>query len=135
MRLLLAILLLASSSLGVQAGETKNDFSPTNQELMLKVAQLEYVVARLESRINDLESGKRQNVAMHPSAVPLKAVPPMNSPAEIDIPSSSLGFSAGAFSSPSVSPYIDSKGRTIHTGPRGGQYYINKNGNKTYIRR
>ncbi|HAQ02375.1 hypothetical protein A2467_02280 [Candidatus Nomurabacteria bacterium RIFOXYC2_FULL_36_8] len=26
-------------------------------------------------------------------------------------------------------------GRTIHTGSRGGQYYINKNGNKTYIKR
>lgn len=26
-------------------------------------------------------------------------------------------------------------GRTIHTGPRGGKYYINKNGNKTYIKR
>ncbi|HET6558051.1 MAG TPA: hypothetical protein VFG54_12100 [Prolixibacteraceae bacterium] len=25
-------------------------------------------------------------------------------------------------------------GRTIHTGPRGGKYYINKNGNKTYIK-
>lgn len=25
--------------------------------------------------------------------------------------------------------------RTIQTGPRGGQYYINKNGNKTYIKR
>jgi hypothetical protein len=24
-------------------------------------------------------------------------------------------------------------GRTIYTGPRGGQYYINSNGNKTYI--
>ncbi len=24
-------------------------------------------------------------------------------------------------------------GRTIHTGPRGGQYYINSNGNKTYV--
>ena len=24
--------------------------------------------------------------------------------------------------------------RTIMTGPRGGQYYINKNGNKTYIK-
>lgn len=24
-------------------------------------------------------------------------------------------------------------GRTIHTGSRGGQYYINKNGNKTYV--
>lgn len=24
-------------------------------------------------------------------------------------------------------------GRTIYTGPRGGQYYINSNGNKTYV--
>lgn len=24
--------------------------------------------------------------------------------------------------------------RTIHTGPRGGKYYINKNGNKTYLK-
>lgn len=26
-------------------------------------------------------------------------------------------------------------GATIYTGPRGGKYYINKNGNKTYIKR
>lgn len=26
-------------------------------------------------------------------------------------------------------------GKVIHTGPRGGQYYINSNGNKTYIKR
>ena len=25
--------------------------------------------------------------------------------------------------------------KTIQTGPRGGQYYINKNGNKTYVKR
>lgn len=25
--------------------------------------------------------------------------------------------------------------KTIHTGPRGGRYYINKNGNKTYVPR
>jgi len=24
-------------------------------------------------------------------------------------------------------------GKTIHTGPKGGQYYINNNGNKTYV--
>ncbi len=24
-------------------------------------------------------------------------------------------------------------GNTIHTGPKGGQYYINSNGNKTYV--
>ena len=28
-----------------------------------------------------------------------------------------------------------SGGREIHTGPRGGQYYINSNGKKTYIKR
>ncbi len=28
-----------------------------------------------------------------------------------------------------------STGRTIYEGPRGGQYYINSNGNKTYIRK
>lgn len=25
------------------------------------------------------------------------------------------------------------QGQTIHTGPRGGQYYINENGRKTYV--
>jgi colicin import membrane protein len=29
----------------------------------------------------------------------------------------------------------DDKGRTIYEGPRGGRYYINANGNKTYIQK
>lgn len=29
--------------------------------------------------------------------------------------------------------YNYGSGHTIHTGPRGGQYYINENGNKTYV--
>ncbi len=29
----------------------------------------------------------------------------------------------------------DNSNRTIHTGPRGGKYYINKNGKKTYIKK
>lgn len=29
----------------------------------------------------------------------------------------------------------DDKNRTIYEGPRGGRYYINKNGNKTYIKK
>lgn len=29
--------------------------------------------------------------------------------------------------------YNYGQGKTIYTGPRGGQYYINKNGNKTYV--
>ena len=38
-------------------------------------------------------------------------------------------------SSGSSSGSSTGSGRTIQTGPRGGQYYINKNGNKTYIKR
>lgn len=30
--------------------------------------------------------------------------------------------------------YTPSSGSTIHTGPRGGRYYINSNGNKTYLK-
>lgn len=33
-----------------------------------------------------------------------------------------------AYSTPSYS-----SDQTIHTGPRGGQYYINSNGNKSYV--
>jgi hypothetical protein len=29
--------------------------------------------------------------------------------------------------------YDYGQGRTIYTGPRGGQYYINSHGNKTYV--
>ena len=28
----------------------------------------------------------------------------------------------------------DDKGRTIYEGPKGGQYYINSNGNKSYLK-
>ncbi len=36
--------------------------------------------------------------------------------------------------SDSYSPYY-SGGRAIHTGPRGGRYYYNSSGNKTYVRK
>jgi regulator of replication initiation timing len=32
-------------------------------------------------------------------------------------------------------PKSSGSGRVIHTGPRGGKYYINSKGNKTYIKR
>lgn len=33
----------------------------------------------------------------------------------------------------SIGAYNYGSGRSIHTGSRGGQYYINSNGNKTYV--
>lgn len=39
---------------------------------------------------------------------------------------------SNSFSTPS---YSNSSGKTIYTGPKRGQYYINSNGNKTYIKK
>lgn len=33
----------------------------------------------------------------------------------------------------SIEAYNYGSGQTIYTGPQGGQYYINSNGNKTYV--
>ena len=42
----------------------------------------------------------------------------------------STGSRARDYSSPA---YNYGSGHTIHTGSRGGQYYFNSNGNKTYV--
>ena len=42
----------------------------------------------------------------------------------------SNGYRAKDYSSES---YNYGSGRVIHTGPNGGQYYYNSNGNKTYV--
>lgn len=44
-------------------------------------------------------------------------------------------YSSPTYSSPSYSNPSSSSSRTIQTGPRGGKYYINSNGNKTYIKK
>tara|TARA_R110002111_G_scaffold262735_1_gene340534 strand:- start:1221 stop:1901 length:681 start_codon:yes stop_codon:yes gene_type:complete len=44
-------------------------------------------------------------------------------------------YSSPTYSSPSYSVPSTSSSRTIQTGPRGGKYYINSNGNKTYVKK
>ncbi|MDX8554654.1 HNH endonuclease [Tenacibaculum sp. 1B UA] len=44
-------------------------------------------------------------------------------------------YSSPTYSSPSYSIPSSSSSRTIQTGPRGGKYYINSNGNKTYVKK
>lgn len=46
-------------------------------------------------------------------------------------------ISSSSTTSPRSSGYrsTPSSGAPIHTGPRGGKYYINSNGNKTYIKK
>lgn len=45
-----------------------------------------------------------------------------------DYGDTSYGFGGGTYNS------SDSGSKTIHTGPRGGRYYYNSSGNKTYVR-
>ncbi|MEP6645801.1 MAG: hypothetical protein ABJC12_01830 [Saprospiraceae bacterium] len=47
--------------------------------------------------------------------------------------SPSYNYTAPTYYTPST--YDTYSTKTIYTGPQGGQYYINSNGNKTYIRR
>ena len=53
----------------------------------------------------------------------------------LEIDPSSVVRRQTTIESPSYNSSYSSPSRTIHTGPRGGRYYINKNGNKTYIKR
>lgn len=54
---------------------------------------------------------------------------------------STPSYTTPTYSVPTYTPsyssynYASSSSRTIHTGPRGGRYYINSNGNKTYVKR
>lgn len=46
--------------------------------------------------------------------------------------STSTYKSSNSYSAPS---YSSGSSKTIQTGPKGGQYYINSNGNKTYVKK
>lgn len=43
-------------------------------------------------------------------------------------------YSTPTYSTPSYSTPSYSGSQTLYTGPRGGTYYINSNGNKSYVR-
>ena len=55
-----------------------------------------------------------------------------NPNAIVDMASDEEGNSFGDISN-IISEEESKNGKKVYTGPRGGRYYINKNGNKTYI--
>lgn len=56
------------------------------------------------------------------------STPSSYSSSSYSTPTYSSTYTPSTYSTPSYS-----SGNTIYTGPRGGQYYINSNGNKTYV--
>ena len=72
----------------------------------------------------ELHKTKTANERKYNSTKTINSYPTYNS--------NSTYNNSNLFSSPS---YNNNSGRTIHTGARGGQYYINSNGNKTYIKK
>nr|WP_314896933.1 hypothetical protein [uncultured Flavobacterium sp.] len=53
---------------------------------------------------------------------------PTYSSSSYSAPTYNSSYSSTSYSTPSYS-----SSQTIYTGPRGGTYYINSNGNKTYV--
>lgn len=95
-----------------------------------------YVKVRFNNQIGYISSVSFENT---PNAKIL------NDLIKVKTNSQSLSEDESVDISPSSGTYIksnlynnsreSSSGKTIHTGPRDGRYYINSNGNKTYIKR
>jgi hypothetical protein len=123
-KMLLALLLLT----GCATANTSSDEQPVNA-LFEPMGSFAYYYARPDSTINEAGS--------LPAGQPIQIIGRRGRWYRSQYPNQrsyyflvgSLAASAGFNSS----PYNGS--RTIQTGPRGGHYYINKNGNKTYIPR
>jgi hypothetical protein len=69
--------------------------------------------------------------------LPLEKPMAESSPAKIGAPAGTSNYNPPANTSPAPTSGSGNTGgyQTIHIGPRGGQYYINSNGNKTYKKR
>jgi colicin import membrane protein len=66
-----------------------------------------------------------------PAAAPTAATKSVKAPKTKAAPAAALAATA---KTADKAIGTDAKGRTIYQGPRGGKYYINKNGNKEYVK-
>ena len=87
-----------------------------------KILQLESVIEKIKIVLNN-NSSSTINIVSQQSNITTDV---QKSPKQEIKQSSSLGGQDG------LTPKT---GGTIYEGPRGGRYYINKNGNKTYIKK
>ena len=85
----------------------------------------------MQGKINiiDLEKAKKA-IENESIEVDYKKIKDNNFSLNYNTYTGSTGSRARDYSS---SAYNYGSGHTIHTGSRGGQYYINSNGNKTYV--
>ncbi|SDW80611.1 PBCV-specific basic adaptor domain-containing protein [Hydrobacter penzbergensis] len=85
------------------------------------------------------EADKAQQAAAVKKMAPVAAKPitPAPATAKPAVPAPAPKVAAPAPTAKTADKVVgtDAKGRTIYEGPRGGHYYINKNGNKEYVKK
>ncbi|MEM1336883.1 MAG: hypothetical protein AAGF96_03990 [Bacteroidota bacterium] len=108
----------------VELENQKKKFETEIKNLKDSINEIDLKIAQLKSKINSSTSAKTKEIERKPT----------NSPT-----SNSSSYRSSIKSNKSRSSSYNTKkyrsSRTYYRGPRGGCYYINSNGNKTYVAR
>ena len=123
MRGVITLLLLISSF--ACFSQSKKDLQEDVKILQVQVQTLQNAVENLKSKIESLEN----------ELANLKRQPSSNTMSQSTQQSLYNNSNASRPDTTQKNGLTPKTGAPIYTGPRGCQYYINKNGNKTYIKR
>lgn len=127
--------------LKVELSESKNKYDSLlkefyNQQIMLmsKIATLESTIGKIKLVIGsvDVVVAKNLSTPEYNNSPNSSATNPTNINAVEKPQSINTGTISVQGKGDGLTP---TTGATIYSGPRGGRYYINKNGNKVYIKK
>ena len=111
--------------------EDLKDGKTTADELYAKATRLaHYFQEDYNSFVTILDDTKVRERDTLVGGIPYALKDNFSTSGNVNTYTGSVGTRAKDYSS---GAYNYGGGSTIYTGPRGGQYYINSNGNKTYV--
>ena len=127
--------------LKVELSESKNKYDSLlkefyNQQMMLmsKIATLESTIGKIKLVIGSVDVMEAKNLSTpeynnspNSSATNATIISTVEKPQPVNTGTISVKGKGDGLT--------PTTGATIYSGPRGGRYYINKNGNKVYIKK
>lgn len=126
--------------------QSKKDLNSQVQYLREAVESLRIEVGVLKEKLaqSNAAAASMENEISYLRNIPsLNSSPQTNQPLNYNSYNSTTRDSVNNKAAPANSVYSNGRGdgltpttgATIYTGPRGGHYYINSHGNKTYVRK
>lgn len=137
------IIIISLLSLNVSNAQSKSDLKKEISSLKMEIKKLNLYISDLEREIDSLQNRKNSTgeiIASDTTAVKLYQCKATTSSGKRCSRTAKPGTDycwqhQAAKSKVQKSTSSSSTGREIHTGPRGGKYYINSSGKKVYIKR